>query len=121
MSLPGSLRRIDVVEAQRRLADADDRAILLDVREVSEFTEVRAPGASLVPMSAFQQRMAELPTDRPIMVICHMGGRSAAVASFLARSGWTDVVDVAGGMDAWEQAGLPVRRGVPDPGEGDLR
>ena len=54
------------------------------------------------------------------MVVCHLGGRSAAVAGFLIRSGRTDVVNVAGGMDAWERAGLPVRRGTPEPGEGDL-
>ena len=60
------------------------------------------------------------PTDRPLMVVCHMGGRSAAVAGFLIRSGRTDVVNVAGGMEAWERAGLPVRRGTVEPGEGDL-
>ena len=61
-----------------------------------------------------------LPADRPVMVVCHLGGRSAAVAGFLIRSGRSDVVNVAGGMDAWERAGLPVRHGAPEPGEGDL-
>ena len=56
-------------------------------------------------------RVESLPTDQPLMVICHMGGRSAAVAGFLIRTGRTDVVNVAGGMEAWERAGLPVRRG----------
>ena len=74
----------------------------------------------LVPMSTFAARVGELPTDRPLLMICHLGGRSAAAAGFLIRSGRTDVVNVAGGMDAWERAGLPVRRGTPDPGEGDL-
>ena len=54
------------------------------------------------------------------MVICHSGSRSAAVTGFLARSGRTDVVNVAGGMDAWERAGLPIRRGQVEPGEGEL-
>ena len=47
-------------------------------------------------------------------MICHLGGRSAA-ATGSCSSGWTDVVNVAGGMDAWERGGLPVRRGAPDP------
>ena len=87
--------------------------LLVDVREADEFDAVRAPGAVLVPTSAFAARAGELPADRPLMVVCHVGGRSAAVAGFLVRSGRTDVVNVAGGMDAWERAGLPVRRGTP--------
>ena len=66
-------------------------------------------------MSEFAARAGELPKDRPLLVVCHLGSRSAAVAGFLLRTGWTDVHNVAGGMDAWERAGLPVRRGRPSP------
>ena len=90
------------------------------MREPNEFVEVRAPGAVLLPTSEFAARLDELPADRPLLVICHLGGRSAAVAGYLARTGRTDVVNVAGGMDAWERAGLPVRRGPVEAGEGDL-
>lgn len=114
------IRSIDVTEAERRLREDPDRPLLVDVREEHEFVDVRAPGAVLVPMSAFAERVGTLPSDRPLMVVCHLGGRSAAVAGFLIRSGRTDVVNVAGGMDAWERGGLPVRRGTPEPGEGDL-
>ena len=118
---PGpTLTSIDVVEAERRLREDQDRPLLVDVREENEFAEVRAPGAVLVPMSSFAARAAELPKDRPLMIVCHLGGRSAAAAGFLIRSGWSDVVNVTGGMDAWERGGLPIRRGTPDPGEGDL-
>jgi rhodanese-related sulfurtransferase len=55
-----------------------------------------------------------------LMIVCHTGSRSSAVTGFLARSGRTDVVNVAGGMEAWERGGLPVKRGTPEPGEGDL-
>lgn len=111
---------IDVTEAERRLREDPAAPLLVDVREANEFEEVRAPGAVLVPMSAFAARSGELPADRPLMVVCHLGGRSAAAAGFLIRSGRSDVVNVGGGMDAWERAGLPVRRGTPAPGEGDL-
>jgi rhodanese-related sulfurtransferase len=117
---PAGIPAIDVGEADRRMREDADRPVLLDVREPYEFEAMRAPGAALMPMSGLQARLGELPTDRPLMVVCHLGGRSAAVVGFLVRSGRTDVVNVAGGMDAWERAGLPVRRGTPDPGEGDL-
>lgn len=120
MSMPPPLGQIDVTEAERRLREDPAGPLLLDVREANEFADVRAPGAALLPTSAFAQRIAEVPTDRPIMVICHVGGRSAAVAGFLQRSGRTDVVNVSGGMEAWERAGLPVLRGAPGPGEGAL-
>jgi rhodanese-related sulfurtransferase len=71
-------------------------------------------------MSTFQARVGDVPTDRPVMVICHTGGRSAAVTGFLLRSGRGDVVNVAGGMEAWAASGLPTRSGTPDPGEGEL-
>ena len=120
MSLPGAVPTIDVAEAERRLRDDPERPVLLDVRETNEFETVRAPGALLIPTSTFQACAGEVPTDRPIMVICHTGGRSAAVTGFLVRGGRTDVVNVAGGMEAWANAGLPTRSGTPDPGEGEL-
>ena len=118
---PGpAIRSIDVAEAERRLREDPDGPLLIDVREMHEFEDVRAPGAVLLPMSTFAERAGELPSDRPLMIVCHTGGRSSAVTGFLARSGRTDVVNVAGGMEAWERGGLPVRRGTPEPGEGDL-
>jgi hydroxyacylglutathione hydrolase len=117
---PASVPTIDVREAERRLREDATKPVLVDVREAAEFAEVRAPGAVLVPTSTFMTQQSDLPTDRPLLVICHVGGRSAAVTSFLTRAGRTDVVNVAGGMDAWARAGLPVRTGPLEPGEGEL-
>jgi rhodanese-related sulfurtransferase len=120
MSQANPLPTVDVGEADRRIREDPARPVLLDVREMNEFTEVRAPGALLIPTSGFTERLAELPDDRPLLVICRTGVRSAAVTGFLARSGREDVANVAGGMEAWEKAGLPVRRGPVEPGEGEL-
>ena len=120
MTAGSPIPAIDVAEAERRLREDPDRPLLVDVREENEFADVRAPGAVLLPMSTFAARSGELPTDRPLMLVCHLGGRSSAAAGFLIRSGRSDVVNVTGGMDAWERGGLPVRRGAPEPGEGDL-
>ena len=120
MTIPSPIPTIDVQEAARRLREDPTGPLLIDVREANEFVEVRAPGAVLVPTSTFMTRVGELPAGRPLLVVCHVGGRSAAVVGYLARSGRIDVVNVAGGMDAWQRAGLPVRRGPLGPGEGDI-
>jgi rhodanese-related sulfurtransferase len=120
MSQPAPIPQIDVTEADRRLREDPDRPLLLDVREADEFAAVRAPGAALVPTSQFMARVGDLPTDRPIIVICAAGGRSAAVTGYLMRTGRTDVVNVFGGMTAWERAGLATAHGTPAAGEGDL-
>jgi rhodanese-related sulfurtransferase len=120
MTAEPGITSIDVAEAERRLREDPSGPLLVDVREPYEFDEVRAPGAVLMPMSTLSARIGELPSDRPLMIVCHTGRRSSAVAGFLARSGRADVVNVAGGMEAWERGGLPVRRGAPGPGEGDL-
>ena len=120
MITPGSIPSVDVTEAERRLREDPARPVLLDVREPNEFVDVRAPGAVLLPTSVFAARLHELPADRPLLVICHVGGRSAAVVGYLARTGRADAVNVIGGMDAWARAGLPIRRGPLEAGEGDL-
>jgi len=116
-----SIPSIAVTDAEERLrSESDPRPLLVDVREPGEFEFVRAAGAALVPMSSFATDHTALPKDRPLFVVCAAGGRSAAATAFLLRSGWTDVVNVDGGMTAWEGAGLPVRRGTVAPGEGTL-
>ena len=111
MTMPAPIPTVDVTEADRRLREDPAGPILLDVREPNEFAAVRAPGAVLVPTSQFMARVGELPADRPLLVVCAMGSRSAAVTGYLVRTGRSDVANVMGGMDAWERAGLPVRRG----------
>jgi rhodanese-related sulfurtransferase len=118
MNRPPALPSVDVAEADRRLREDPARPVLLDVREPNEFVVMRAPGAMLLPTSTFAARVAELPTDRPLFVICRTGVRSAAVTGYLARTGRTGVFNVTGGLDAWQGAGLPIRRGSVEPGEG---
>jgi rhodanese-related sulfurtransferase len=118
---PGAIPVVDVTEAARRLgAGGEGSPLLVDVREADEFQAARVEGAALVPMSVFAERHAELPRDRPLLVMCAAGSRSAAATAFLLRSGWTDVANVQGGIIAWQGAGLPIRQGETAPGEGDL-
>jgi rhodanese-related sulfurtransferase len=112
---------VDVREAARRLEQMPGgRApLLVDVREANEFATVRIPGALLLPLSELQARYAELPHDRPLLLHCAAGKRSLVAAEFLKRNGYADVTNVEGGIIEWQKAGLPVRGGPPDPGEGN--
>ena len=95
-------------------------ALIVDVRERDEFAAERAPGVALVPMSEFAARHDELPKDRPLLMICAAGSRSAAATAYLVQRGWPDVRNVTGGMMAWAATGLPTRGGRPDADEGAI-
>jgi rhodanese-related sulfurtransferase len=112
---------VSVTEASERLAASDEPTpLLVDVREASEFATMRVPGAVLVPLSTFTTRFEELPHDRPLLLLCAVGGRSARATEFLLANGYPDATNVAGGITGWSAAGLPVRTGPVEPGEGDL-
>ena len=90
-------------------------AYLLDVREDDEWECGHAPEAVHLPMSELTARMAEVPADREVYVICKVGGRSAQVVGYLNGQG-RESVNVAGGMLAWTAAGRPlVADGAADP------
>ncbi len=118
MSRPGAIPALDPLYADIRRRDADRPAILLDVREPDEFIAMRVEGSLLIPMSQLGARLNEVPRDRPVMVICATGNRSGNVVGYLLSAGWTDVGNVAGGIETWARMGLPVRRGPVEPGEG---
>jgi rhodanese-related sulfurtransferase len=85
-----------------------DGAYLLDVREDDEWRAGHAPGAHHVPMMEIPVRMAEVPLDQDVVVVCRMGARSAQVVSYLRAHGWDNVVNLAGGMQDWAATGRPV-------------
>jgi rhodanese-related sulfurtransferase len=83
-------------------AQAADRteAVILDVREASEFAEGRIAGSTHIPLGQLPARTFELDRGRPVITVCRSGGRSSQAAQFLADQGY-DVADLAGGMTAW--------------------
>lgn len=95
-------------------ADVNDEAYLLDVREPDEWTAGHAPGAHHLPMMEIPARMAEVPTDREVVVVCRSGGRSGQVVSYLMGNGWDNVRNLDGGMKSWAAAGREV---VTDNGQ----
>jgi adenylyltransferase/sulfurtransferase len=76
-------------------------ALLLDVREASEVDTCAVAGSQHLPMNQVPEKLADLPRDRLILVHCHHGGRSMRVTQYLRANGFTQVSNVAGGIDAW--------------------
>lgn len=106
-----AIGEISVEELEERRAAG---AALFDVRESNEYTEAHVPGAVLVPLSELTSRVADFPSDTPLLLICRSGARSMQAAEFLAEHGRA-VTNVAGGTLAWIATGRPVVSG-PDAG-----
>lgn len=102
---------IDVAELA---AQRSQGCPVLDVREPDEYTEGHVPGAQHIPLGEVPDRMAEVPADGPVYVVCKGGGRSRRAAELLRANG-VDAVNVAGGTMAWMEAGQPVATG-DEPG-----
>ena len=83
-------------------------ALLLDVRAVGERAKSRIAGSLSIPLSQLEQRLGEVPRDRPVIVHCAGGYRSSIAASLLARAGIGDVSELAGGIAAWDQTHPPL-------------
>jgi rhodanese-related sulfurtransferase len=112
---------VTVTEASERLSSTGgSEPLLVDVRELSEFAMLRVPDSVLLPLSTFVTRFEELPRDRPLLLLCAVGGRSARATDFLIANGYPEAANVGGGIAAWNAAGLPVRTGPVRPGEGEL-
>lgn len=73
---------------------------LLDVREPEEHALARVDGGVLIPLGELGARLSELPKDRPLVVMCHHGIRSAHAVHHLREAGF-DAVNLSGGIDAW--------------------
>jgi rhodanese-related sulfurtransferase len=100
---------IDVNQLRHRLS-AKPTPFLLDVREPWEYLAGHVPGAQLIPLAELEDRVKEVPRDRPILAICHSGQRSLAAAGYLIQLGYADVSNVDGGTAAWIERGYPVER-----------
>ena len=81
--------------------------VLMDVRELDEWAAGHAPGARHIPLGQLDRRLHELPEGVTVVTVCRSGHRSAAAQRRLAAAGW-DARNLAGGMQAWARAGLPI-------------
>ena len=90
------------------VAQVDADAYLLDVRDLDEWEAGHAPEAVHLPMMEIPGRLAELPEDRDVVVVCRVGSRSAQVVAYLQAHGRPRAANLDGGMFAWHAAGRPL-------------
>lgn len=103
------LARVKMVDARSAKKHADAGAVVLDVRERSEYEDGHVPGAVHIPYEELERRLDELPSGREIVVYCASGVRSSLAASLLARSG-RPAANLRGGFASWVGADLPITR-----------
>lgn len=106
-----STERLSPAVAAERL-HAARTPLLVDVRTPGERHAKHIEGSVGLPLSRLAERKGELPADRPLLVHCAGGYRSSIAASLLQQAGFADVSELAGGIAAWEAAGLPVGTGA---------
>ena len=97
---------LDTLGATRMINDS--HAVVLDIRETAEFAAGHLPNAKNIPMGELEKRVAELPANKPVLVCCNSGARAGRAVSVLRGAGREQVFTMAGGLQAWRQAGLPV-------------
>jgi glyoxylase-like metal-dependent hydrolase (beta-lactamase superfamily II)/rhodanese-related sulfurtransferase len=103
------LAQVAQVTVQELKSQLDKRALhVLDVRREGEWNAGHVEGADWHPLDNFKRALPELNSDAPVAVHCKGGYRSMIACSFLQRAGHDNVINVTGGFDAWEKAGLPI-------------
>jgi rhodanese-related sulfurtransferase len=91
------------VEQLRDMLNTPKPPYILDVREGWENEMCKLPGSVLMPLAALADDYVQLPKDRPIVVHCHHGGRSAKAVAFLRQQGYTNAFNLKGGIHSWSQ------------------
>jgi rhodanese-related sulfurtransferase len=83
---------------------------VLDVRSAEEFNgpDGRVAGSLLIPLPELESRSSEIPVDRPLVVICHSGSRSALATQHLLKGGRSQVANLRGGLSRWVAEGYPL-------------
>lgn len=104
-----SFRTISPLEAKSLIETRKD-LLLIDVRSPEEFQGGSLPGATLIPFWDFAKGRYALPKDKPILLVCAVGGRSLACGQLLASKGYRDVYNLKGGLDAWVEQRVPLPR-----------
>ncbi|MEO1889474.1 MAG: rhodanese-like domain-containing protein [Cycloclasticus sp.] len=95
------MEQITATELKARIDGANATPFLLDVREQNEVDFCQIPGSHHMAIQSIPNRLADLPKDEVIVTICHHGMRSQQVAQFLLQNGFTDIINLHGGVHAW--------------------
>lgn len=88
-------------EELKTMMETNKDLLVVDVREKEEYDQGHIDGTLLIPTTEFQERFTELPMDKPIVLVCRSGRRSAEAAGFLVQQGYTEVYNLSGGVKGW--------------------
>jgi len=105
LTLPPVLRPVEVAEL---LAEQPN----IRLRGRAEWEAGHLPSVKNIPVGYLTDHLEEIPRDKPVVVHCQSGARSAIAASLLGARGLTNVVNLTGGFADWQKDGHPVERGV---------
>lgn len=94
------IRQISAIELKTKIQN-DPNLFLLDVREPNEFEYARIENSVLIPLNQIPHRLDELNPTQEMVVICHHGVRSQQACMYLVNSGFKNVINLTGGIDAW--------------------
>jgi rhodanese-related sulfurtransferase len=99
---------ISVAEAATK---RDQGAFILDVRTPEEWEQFHIPNSTLIPLDELEARVAEVPSDQEVVVVCRSGNRSQQGRDILKSAGFTQVSSMAGGVTEWQSQGYPTETG----------
>ena len=106
------VRTVGVAETVRLIEE--QKAIVVDVREVREYRSGRIPNSRHIPLGQISRRLKDLEKvkrqGRPIVVSCRSGRRSAVASVILSKHGFSDVYNLKGGVSAWSRANMSLER-----------
>ena len=108
--LVGGAGEIGTLEATRLMNQGG--SLVLDIREGDEYASGHLPRARHIPLSQLSKRVEEIGKfkDKPVLVTCRTGAKAGAAARLLKQAAFTKVLALRGGVDAWQQASLPVEK-----------
>ncbi len=111
LSKPGAVHKTSV-SVDEAYALTQKGALLVDVREPDEVAAIayRVKNYRNIPLSQLESRLGEIPQDRPVVLACRSGGRSRRAYEMLTARGFRNLINMEGGLLAWEAHNLPVVR-----------
>jgi len=95
-----TVKQLSAIELKNRIQQ-ENKLFLLDVREPNEFEYAHIANSVLIPLNQIPKRLGELDPQQEIVVICHHGMRSQQAANYLVQSGYNNIANLTGGIDAW--------------------
>ena len=104
-----SLFKTVTPQEAKNLIESRQDMLLIDVRGQDELSEGYIEGSTLMPLWAIIKGTQRPPQNKPILLICAVGGRSLALGKLMSKNGWNEVYSLKGGISAWKKAKLPLK------------